>query len=152
MAQPYNWRAALARHKGASFVGGFLIGRKAMRGNLWAQLLMLGSFAAYSEAKRQARIEAAKEVAGRAAVEYGKTCADPRSPECIAEAKRVAIAAGQAYMRGDSPADAITAGLRAHRESADSIRASAWPTWAVNLAWGLAVFFATILVVKALLH
>jgi hypothetical protein len=119
-----------------------------MRGNLWAQLLMLGSFAAYSDAKRERRIKIATKTAGQAAVAYAKASGDdPTSPECIAEVKQVAIEAGQAVMHGATPQAAIRTavnrGLNAPPPAA--LAAEKQSSWEATFIWGLVIFFVVFL-------
>jgi hypothetical protein len=74
---------------------GFLIGWHALSGSLFAGLLMGGTIGAALQARK---MQAAEEAASQAAITTAQRCGDPNNPECVAEAKTAAIAAGQAAL------------------------------------------------------
>lgn len=80
----------------AASAGG-LIGYSAMNGSLFGGLLMGGTIGAYLQARKMKR---AKEAASAAAIAAAQACGDPKDPDCIAQAKAAAIAAGQASLAG----------------------------------------------------
>ncbi|HUI12990.1 MAG TPA: hypothetical protein VL048_05915 [Xanthobacteraceae bacterium] len=98
---PYSaFLRALSRNKALASAGGFLLGRAAIGGNLFAQLASLWTIGQYQDAKA----DKARAAARLAAVQTGKTdpaCADPNSPECIDHAKAAAVQAGVNAMRDD---------------------------------------------------
>jgi hypothetical protein len=76
---------------------GGLIGYHAMSGSLFGGLLMAGTIGTYLQARK---MKAAKEAARQAAITTAQQCGDPNSPDCIAQAKSAAIAAGQVALAG----------------------------------------------------
>jgi hypothetical protein len=76
---------------------GGLIGYHAMSGSLFGGLLMAGTIGTYLQARKMRR---AKEAASAAAIAAAQACGDPKDPNCIAQAKAAAIAAGQASLAG----------------------------------------------------
>ena len=98
---PYSaFLRTLSRNKALASAGGFLLGRAAIGGNLFAQLASLWTIGQYQDAKA----DKARAAARLAAVQTGKTdpaCADPNSPECIDHAKAAAVQAGVNAMRDD---------------------------------------------------
>jgi hypothetical protein len=76
---------------------GGLIGYHAMSGSLFGGLLMAGTIGTYLQARK---MKAAKEAARQAAITTAQQCGDSNDPDCIAQAKAAAIAAGQAALTG----------------------------------------------------
>jgi hypothetical protein len=74
---------------------GALIGYHAMGGSLFAGLLAAGTIGTYLHVRK---MKAAEEAASQAAITAVQRCGDPNNPECVAEAKTAAIAAGQAAL------------------------------------------------------
>jgi hypothetical protein len=91
---------AFLEHPALTSAGGATLGYAAASGNPWAILACLGTLAAWLHARRMAKATAA---ARQAAIAAAVACGDPNSPECIAEAKGAAIAAGQAVMQPAQP-------------------------------------------------